>query len=128
MAQKIEDDAIASAITDLLKKNEMTVRQLADDIMVPEQTLYAMIRRQTTRADLDVLYSIADHFGEEITIFLGSKASRKKRLSPVQEKILDMTDVLNDAGNDKVLTYAVDISLKYSKQTQAHSKSKSKTE
>lgn len=124
MAQKIEDSAIASAITDLLKKNEMTVRQLADDIMVPEQTLYAMIRRQTTRADLDVLYSIADHFGEEITIFLGSKASRKKRLSPVQEMILDMTDVLNDAGNDKVLTYAVDISLKYSKQPQTQNKGK----
>lgn len=124
MAQKIEDSAIASAITDLLKKNEMTVRQLADDIMVPEQTLYAMIRRQTTRADLDVLYSIADHFGEEITIFLGSKANRKKRLSQVQEKILDMTDVLNDTGNEKVLTYAVDISLKYSKQPQTQNKGK----
>jgi len=50
--------AIGNKIKSLLKKKHMKVTTLANLANIPEQTLYAIIRRDSTNVDLDILRKI----------------------------------------------------------------------
>jgi len=50
--------AIGNKIKSLLKKKKMKVTTLASLTNIPEQTLYAIIRRDSTNVDLDILRKV----------------------------------------------------------------------
>jgi Predicted transcriptional regulators len=50
--------AIGNKIKSLLKKKKMKVTTLANLTNIPEQTLYAIIRRDSTNVDLDILRKV----------------------------------------------------------------------
>ena len=54
---------IGSKLSQLLDANGTNANELANKIGVSPQTIYSMIKRDSKKADIDVLLKIADSFG-----------------------------------------------------------------
>ena len=70
--------SIGAIVEGLAQKNGMSLREVALRTGIPEQSLYAMVRRNGSRADVGTLKKLADFFGEDMEIFCGDPAYRKK--------------------------------------------------
>lgn len=66
-----EFDSISSVMDYLVKRSGKNLRQVADETGIPYQTLYNIRSRASSRTSLRTLKTIADYFGEDISIFLG---------------------------------------------------------
>ena len=61
---------IGSKLSQLLDANGTNANELANKIGVSPQTIYSMIKRDSKRADIDVLLKIADSFGVNAEYFV----------------------------------------------------------
>ena len=67
--------AIGKKINSLLKKKNMKVTTLANKTNIPPQTLYAIIRRDSTNVDLDILRKICAATEVNISYFYSGHTS-----------------------------------------------------
>lgn len=63
--------SISSVMDYLVRRSGKNLRQVADETGIPYQTLYNIRSRASSRTSLRTLKTIADYFGEDISIFLG---------------------------------------------------------
>lgn len=61
---------IGSKLSQLLDANGTNANELANKIGVSPQTIYSMIKRDSKKADIDVLLKIADSFGVNAEYFV----------------------------------------------------------
>lgn len=61
---------IGSKLSKLLDANGSNANELANKIGVSPQTIYSMIKRDSKKADIDVLLKIADTFGVNAEYFV----------------------------------------------------------
>lgn len=61
---------IGSKLSKLLDANGSNANELANKIGVSPQTIYSMIKRDSKKADIDVLLKIADTFGVSAEYFV----------------------------------------------------------
>ena len=61
---------IGSKLSQLLDANGTNANELANKIGVSPQTIYSMIKRDSNKADIDVLLKIADSFGVNAEYFV----------------------------------------------------------
>ena len=60
---------IGNKLSDLLKKNDMTVTELSRRVNVAPTTIYSIIQRNNKKVDIDVLLDIADVLGVDAEYF-----------------------------------------------------------
>ena len=61
---------IGKKLEQLLEANNMNANELARKINVSPQTIYSMIKRDSRKADIEVLLRIADIFGVNAEYFV----------------------------------------------------------
>lgn len=61
---------IGSKLSKLLEANNTNANELANKIGVSPQTIYSMIKRDSKKADIEVLLKIADIFGVDAEYFV----------------------------------------------------------
>ena len=64
---------IGNKLDELLKKQNMTVTELARRIGVAPTTIYSIIQRNNKKVDIDVLLNIADVLGVDADYFRDSE-------------------------------------------------------
>ena len=64
---------IGSKLSQLLDANGTNANELANKIGVSPQTIYSMIKRDSKKADIDVLLKIADSFGVNAEYFVDDR-------------------------------------------------------
>lgn len=64
---------IGNKLSDLLKKRNMTVTELARRVDVAPTTIYSIIQRNNKKVDIDVLLNIADVLGVNAEYFRDSE-------------------------------------------------------
>lgn len=87
----------------LIKNSGKTVVEISEECGIPSGTLYNMLKRNGTKADLQALKTLADYFGEDISIFLGLyQYERPIKLSPREKKLLENYRKLTDAAQTRI--------------------------
>lgn len=61
---------IGSKLSKLLDANNTNANELANKIGVSPQTIYSIIKRDSKKADIEVLLKIADTFGVTVEYFV----------------------------------------------------------
>lgn len=79
--------AIGKKLDVLLKKNDLTVKELSNMTDINPSTLYMIIKRDNTKTDLDMLQRIANALNVSLDYFAGSieydnEAKKLEALSP----------------------------------------------
>lgn len=63
---------IGSRLTKLIEANGTNPNELAKKVGVSAQTIYSMIKRDSKKADIEVLIKIADIFGVTVEYFVSN--------------------------------------------------------
>ena len=101
---------VSEAFRYLKKRKNVTVRDIAKAINVPESTLYSINGRACDRANMILLKNLADYFQADVSIFCGLKNYRPPvRLTPQQKELLTRFEELTDAAKRRVLENLDDI-------------------
>ena len=101
---------VSEAFRYLKKRKNVTVRDIAKAIGVPESTLYSINGRACDRANMALLKSLADYFQTDVSIFCGLKSYKPPvRLTPQQEELLSRFEALTDNAKRRVLENLDDI-------------------
>lgn len=79
-------DSISSVMDFLIERSGKNLRQIADETGVPYQTLYNIRSRASSRTSLKLLKTLADYFGEDLSIFLGLEGYERPFLLTQREK------------------------------------------
>ena len=77
---------IGSRLKQILEERGMTVSQLSRESGVPAQTLYAMINRDSNKADMDIMAKMLLALDMDLMEFLGLEAHPGKRSKTVRRK------------------------------------------
>ena len=77
---------IGSRLKQILEERGMTVSQLSRESGVPAQTLYAMINRDSNKADMDIMAKMLLALDMDLMEFLGLEARPGKRSKTVRRK------------------------------------------
>ena len=67
---------IGAKLEKLLKKRNMNANELAQNIGVAPTTIYSMIRRDSKKADIEVLFKLAKELGVDAEI--GRESCRER--------------------------------------------------
>ena len=73
---------IGSRLKQILAERGMTVSQLSRESGVPAQTLYAMINRDSNKADMDIMAKMLMALDMDLMEFLELEARPRKRSKP----------------------------------------------
>lgn len=65
---------IGSKLSELLEINNTNPNELAKKIGVSPQTIYSIIKRDSKKADIEVLLKISDMFGVSVEYFVDEEA------------------------------------------------------
>lgn len=69
---------IGSRLKQILDERGMNVSQLAREAEVPAQTLYAMIKRDSNKADMDIMARILEALDMDLLEFLQLEPRKRK--------------------------------------------------
>ena len=95
-----------------LKKNcGMTIEQISTVSGVPKGTLNKLFAGQTKDPQLSTVSAVVHCMGYTLDDLSDDTASGKIILDPIQTKLLDAFDQLNDEGQTKALDYVEDLVL-----------------
>lgn len=61
---------IGSKLSELMSANDTNANELAKKIGVSPQTIYSIVKRDSKKADIDVLIRIAKNFGVTVEYFV----------------------------------------------------------
>lgn len=101
---------VSEAFRYLKKRKNVTVRDIAKAIGVPESTLYSINGRACDRANMTLLKNLADYFQTDVSIFCGLKNYKPPvRLTSQQQDLLTQFGELTDDAKRRVLENLDDI-------------------
>lgn len=109
---------IGSKLDWLIKEKGRNVNDVAKAAKVPSSTVYSIIKRDNTKADLDDLQRLAKELGVTLQYFVDDEEdeaskfvySHKMMVLPhSEEKILTLYRKLNASGQLKVCEYTSDL-------------------
>ena len=101
---------VSEAFRYLKKRRNVTIREIAKAIDVPETTLYSINGRACDRANMGLLKTLADYFGTDVSIFCGLKSYKPPvRLTSQQEELLNHFGELTEDAKRRVLENLDDI-------------------
>lgn len=101
---------IGKTLETLIKNSDKTVREIAREMHISEQTLYSMEKQTTNRIDLDLLKSIADYFHKDISVFFGyEKYQEPIILNREEEQLLSRYRKMNKYGKTRLEEYSIDL-------------------
>ena len=107
---EVKSECVSEAFRYLLQRKNATVREVARETGLPENSLYGINSRHCDRADMRILKVLADYFGEDITIFCGLDCYvRPKELSKQEKDILDICRELNAEARQRAYALLSDI-------------------
>lgn len=97
-----EPSEISLVLDHLIQRSGKNLREIANEIGVPYQTLYNIRTRNSQRTDLKTLKSLADYFHEDLSIFLGLEGYRRPlQLSAKERELLENYRALSDAARTR---------------------------
>lgn len=97
------ESTISAVLEQLIKRNGKNLKEIAAETEIPYHTLYNICSRESSRTSLRTLKTLADYFGEDLSIFLGFEGyKRPVRLSSKEERLLKQYRGLSDAAQDRV--------------------------
>jgi Predicted transcriptional regulators len=67
---------IGSKLSRLMEENGTNANELANKVDVPAQTIYSIIKRDSKKADIEVLFRIANIFGVKPEYFVSDEEPR----------------------------------------------------
>lgn len=106
-----EDSCVSDAFRFLLRNRGITVKKVADDTGISENTLYGIKGRNYNRANMHLLKRLADYFGEDISIFCGMDEYEKpQRLQGQEQEILDFFRKMNTVARKRAYDMLSDMS------------------
>lgn len=102
----MEEAAVAQTLKYLMDQRGLSVAELSVRTGIPKSTLYSMVKKQTNQADLEILKTLADFFGEDVSIFCGIKEYKPPiKLEKDEKKLLSIFRTLNKTGQDSLKSY-----------------------
>lgn len=97
---------IGNKLSVLLEKRETNPNELAKKVGVSPQTIYSIIKRDSKKADIEVLLKIADILGVNVEYFIDdaipSGSSKSDVLSSSDMSLLEKYHVLDNYGRELV--------------------------
>lgn len=97
---------IGNKLSVLLEKRETNPNELAKKVGVSPQTIYSIIKRDSKKADIEVLLKIADILGVSVEYFIDdaipSGSSKSDVLSSSDMSLLEKYHVLDNYGRELV--------------------------
>ncbi len=97
---------IGSKLSILLEKNDTNPNELAKQVGVSAQTIYSIIKRDSKKADIEVLLKIADILGVTVEYFVDDSKPTivysDTKLSSSDLKLLDKYHALDPYGQETV--------------------------
>ncbi len=98
-----DDDTVSGVFRYLIDRSGRTITQISADTKIPEKTLYSLSIRTSKKADMKMLRTLADYFGEDLDIFCGLEHYQKKSLSHEEEMLLQQYNTLTDDAKLQVM-------------------------
>lgn len=96
---------IGSKISELLTKYNMNASELAQKVGVPPTTIYSIIKRDSKKADIEVLIKIAKLFNVPVEYFGDSEPnSNLEHISDFEMDIIDKYRCLDKHSQEVVYT------------------------
>ena len=95
---------IGSRLKQILDERELNVSQLAREAEVSPQTLYAMIKRDSNKADMDIMARILDALDMDLLEFMGMEPKRKRKNTGKKLATKDTTAVAETTTLKDVVT------------------------
>ena len=86
---------IGSRLKQILDEKGLTVSQLSREAEVPAQTLYAMIKRDSNKADMDIMARILEALDMDLMEFMQLEPRKKKRkaVKPAEKTVEETKSV-----------------------------------
>lgn len=83
------ENTASSVLRSLVRKSGKTVKSIAKDAGINENTLYAIVGKNTDLINIRTMDSLAKYFGYDITVFLGlDNYEPKEKLSSAERELL----------------------------------------
>lgn len=98
-----DDDTVSGVFRYLLDRSGRTIPEISIETKIPEKTLYSLSIRTSRKADMKMLRTLADYFGEDLDIFCGLDHYQKKRLSGEEDMLLQQYNTLTDDAKLQVM-------------------------
>lgn len=110
--------AIGKILEDLMQQKGTNANELANKIGVPAMTIYSMVKRDSKKADIDVLFKICDALGVDVEIFYEDYVKDKsiKKSSPTQWEALEEQLMKLDDDDINFILEFVEFLLRKKKQ------------
>ena len=106
-----EDSCVSEAFRFLLRARDITVKKVAEDTGISENTLYGIKGRNYNRANMHLLKRLADYFGEDISIFCGlDEYEKPQRLQGQEQELLDFFRKMNAVARQRAYDMLSDMS------------------
>ena len=102
----MEETTVAKTLKYLMDKRHLSVAELSVQTGIPKSTLYSMVKKQTNQADLSILKTLADFFGEDVSIFCGLDHYKPPiKLANDEQILLTIFRTLNKTGQESLKSY-----------------------
>lgn len=103
-------ESIGSVLQYLMDRDEISITDLAAATGINRQTLYSMLKKTTSQADLFTLRELSAYFKEDISIFCGlSQYQKPIHLGDQEAFIITVFRKLNQTGQGRLYEYAQEI-------------------
>jgi len=100
----VKEETVSDVFRYLVSRSGQSVVQIAEATGIPLNTLYSLHIRDSRKADMKVLKTLANYFGEGVEIFCGTADyAAKQRISPDQMMLLNEYETLTDDAKNQVL-------------------------
>ena len=80
---------LGSRLKQILDEREMTVTRFSREAGIPAQTVYALINRDSNKADMDILMKLLTALGMDFFTFMGEEAPAVNAPERVVEKAVE---------------------------------------
>lgn len=81
---------IGSRLKQILEERKLNVSELSREAGVPAQTLYAMIKRDSNKADMDIMVKILEALDMDLLEFMGMEPRKRKTSTKEEPKEPEM--------------------------------------
>lgn len=104
MAKQLRDgETVSGVFRYLVDRSGESIPHIHEMTKIPEATLYSLYNRVSRKADMKMLRTLADYFGEDLDIFCGLSSYRKKSLSSEEKMLLSQYGTLTEEAQLQVM-------------------------
>lgn len=102
----IEQESVSSVFRYLVDRSGKSIAQIHNDTKISEMTLYSLYNRQNKKANLNMLKTLADYFGESLEIFCVIRSYQKPaKLTSEESVLLQNFNTLSDDAKLQVMGF-----------------------